>query len=1034
VKIFSSLFSAFICFFSISTFAQSIDNDYHTGQLYVRLNSQIEAPTSLIPSEKAKSFFESFNHEYDISKVVAGFYFVKGELANTYHVYFRNFQKTQEFIEALESRTEVEYAERIPISRKYDIPNDLGTNSQGNNGQYYLYKIGAPLAWDIQQGNPNIKVGVVDDALESTHEDLSGFILNGYDAVNQDFDLTPPGNDWDHGTFISGMIAAKTNNGIGMASLARGVRILPVKITDDFNANIIQNEYEGVVYAASQGVDVINMSWGSSIPNQTGLAAINSVNNAGIVLVAAAGNDNSSLVTYPAAYPNVISVAATTSIDTKASFSNFGSWIDISAPGSQIWSLLPNNSYGVKSGTSFAAPLVSAAAALLLSNNPSLTPAQVLSCLKSSADNIDVFNSNYAGLLGAGRLNVRQALQCVLSSESAYDVWLTEVITPALTSCNNEIEPQIRVINFGIDTIFSMTIRWQIDNGFALDFPWSDTLLPGDARIITLPSSLLPIGTHQLNITILDVLNDLFLDAYPSNNTANYSFYINPSTGFSLPFVETFESGTFATQNWTVVDPGSDFSWEIATSSGTLPGSKSARLPYFIDFETGVRDFLISPTLNFSGFSNVTLSFNYAYMERTAGVTDSLIVSVSSDCGQTWNQMWARGEGVNAFATAISSGAFFTPTLPNDWCGIGMNPSCGQIDLSGFDGLTGVRIRFEGLNGNGNNIYLDNINISGSPLNQPPIAGFDAIGSLEVCIGEPVVINNTSQNAPASSTWFFPGANIENSSAAYPTAVYSQAGQYAIRLIATNPFGEDTLLINDYITVIDVPNVQVIFEPDTICRGQSATLTATGADLYYWNAAPSLPATYGNSVSVNPLSTTTFTVTGWQESTCTSSISSTLVVVNPPAAPTITYVDAVLSSSSASSFQWYVNGVEIEGATNQTYVPAANGNYNVRAYDAIGCSSISIPFMILDVGIETLEKVGFALYPNPAGNVVQLKSTEPIIRTQIYDMNGKLIQETNHNGNNKSIELDTSAISNGYYFIGLSSQSIHKVLPLIVQH
>jgi hypothetical protein len=92
VKIFSSLFSAFICFFSISTFAQSIDNDYHTGQLYVRLNSQIEAPTSLIPSEKAKSFFESFNNEYDISKVVAGFYFVKGELANTYHVYFRNFQ------------------------------------------------------------------------------------------------------------------------------------------------------------------------------------------------------------------------------------------------------------------------------------------------------------------------------------------------------------------------------------------------------------------------------------------------------------------------------------------------------------------------------------------------------------------------------------------------------------------------------------------------------------------------------------------------------------------------------------------------------------------------------------------------------------------------------------------------------------------------------------------------------------------------------------------------------------------------------
>jgi len=1034
VKIFSFLLFASVCFSSIPSFSQTADNDYHTGQLYVRLNGQIDAPTSHTPGEEAKSFFEKFTHEYGVFKVDAGFYFVKSDLANTYHVYFSNVEKTQDFIKVLEESKEVVYAERIPISRRFDFPNDLGTNSQGENGQYYLYKIGAPLAWDIQQGNPNIKVAVVDDALESTHEDIDGFTLPGYDAVNQDLDITPPGNDWDHGTFISGMIAANTNNGIGMASLARGVRIIPVKITDDFNANIIQNEYEGVAFAASQGAKVINMSWGSSIPSQTGFSTMNVANNAGAVLVAAAGNDNTSLVTYPAAYPNVISVAATTSIDTKASFSNFGSWIDISAPGSQIWSLLPNNSYGVKSGTSFAAPLVSAAAALLLSNNPSLTPAEVLSCLQSSADNIDVFNSNYTGLLGAGRLNVRQALQCILSAESDFDVWLSEVISPSLTACNHDVQPQVRVVNFGLDTVFSMTFRWRFDNGFALDFPWSDTLLPGDSRIIALPSSELSIGNHQLNVTILDVLNGSAIDAYPSNNTVSYSFFIQPSAGLSLPFVETFESGTFTAQNWAVGNPGSDFSWEIATSGGTSPGSKSARLPYFIDFETNSRDFLISPTLNFSGFSNVALSFDYAYMERTVGITDSLIVSVSSDCGQTWNRMWARGEGVVPFATSINSGAFFTPAVPNQWCGVGTNPSCGQIDLSGFDGQSGVRIRFEGLNGNGNNIYIDNINISGSPTNEPPIANFDANGNLEVCVGEAVLLSNTSQNAPDTYSWNFPGANIENSSEPFPTVVYSASGQYSIQLIATNQFGVDTLIITDYITVVDLPNVQVIFDPDTICRGQAALLTANGADLYYWNAASTLPATYGNNVTVNPLNTTTFTVTGWQESSCTNSISSTLFVENPPSTPVISYVDTVLSSTTASAYQWFVNGVEIEGATEQTLVPSTNGNYNVRVFDVLGCSSISVPFMITDVGIETLENLGFALYPNPTSNIVHVMSTKPIVRTLIYDMNGKLIQECSYLGDSRNIDLDTSTISDGYYLVGVSTQSTHRVLPLVVQH
>lgn len=1011
--------------------AQNAGNQYHEGQLYVKFSDAVPHPQSIEPVAAVKELFRSLEQEFGITKIKAGFYFAN-DMANVYRVYFSDTSKTSGLISVLEQHAHVLYAERIPISKRFDYPNDLGANAQGANGQYYLYKIGAPLAWDIQLGSPNIKVAVVDDAVETTHSELSGFTFQGYDVVDNDFDIMPPSNDWDHGTFISGMIAARTDNGQGMASLARGVRILPVKITDDINSNILQNEYEGVLFAAAQGSHVINMSWGSSIPSQTGLAAMNSAHNSGAVLVAAAGNDNSSLVTYPAAYPHVISVASTTSIDSKSSFSNYGSWIDISAPGTQIWSLLPNNSYGVKSGTSFAAPLVSAAAALLLSNNPSLTPDQVLACLQSSADNIDIFNASYVGQLGAGRLNVRQALQCVASSESAYEVWLSQVISPAQTSCETELSPQIRVVNAGSDTVFSMNIRWQIDNGFALILPWSDTLLPGNASIISFPVSSHSIGHHTLNVSILDTLNGSYLDAYPSNNSITYSFQINPSGGIQLPFLETFESGSFATNNWTTLNPGSDYSWEIASSSGTLPGSKSARLPYYLDFETGSRDYLISPTLNFSGYSNISCSFNYAYMERTAGLTDSLLVSVSSDCGQTWVNMLAFGEGFNPFATAENNGTFFVPNLDTDWCGTTGNPACATINLSGFDGMSGIRIRFEGLNANGNNIYIDNINITGTPTSAAPVAAFDAEGNLQVCRGQSVAFNNTSLNAPQNYLWSFPGAAITGSSDAFPVVTYNTTGTYDVQLIVANAFGADSLSLSNYITVLELPDVSVIFNPDTVCRGQAAVLTATGADLYHWNAAPSLPASNLTSVTVNPTSTTSFTVTGWAQSTCTSSITRALTVLNPPTAPVISTDNASITSTAASHYLWYVNGVEIENSDAQSIVPLVNGNYNVRIYDAYGCSAISIPFTVNFVGIEDVKLPEFKLVPNPANVKVTIHSNQKIEQIQVFHVNGQWLMTIDNANAFKEVAFSTLEMAKGYYLLRVSGDFGIKTMPLLI--
>ena len=999
--------------------AQSAADLYHPAELYLKLDDSFPKPISDTPSESVTAFIQSLVGEASFKSARAGFFRSKSDLAQVYHVYLQHDDSLNTILQKLSKADHVVYAERIPISRKFDIPNDLGSNTTGANGQYYLYKIQASAAWDIQVGDPSIRVAVIDDAVDVNHSELSGLTMNAFNAVDNSSNVSPNDANWDHGTFISGLITAKTNNGAGMASLGRGLRIIPVKVTDANNSSILINEYEAITYAYSIGANVINMSWGAEVASQTGLITITEAHASGAVLVAAAGNSNDNIVKYPAAFPNVISVAATTSIDSKSTFSSYGSWIDISAPGQEIWSLAPNGDYTVKSGTSFSAPLISAAAGLMLSNNPSLTADEILSCLQSSADNIDLFNPNFLGQLGAGRLNMKSAMECVAGSSSGLDVWLAEVISPQASACATTFPHQIRLLNQGLDTVFTMKIRYQLDNGFPQVSNWNDTFPPQTALLIDLPELSAAIGNHILRVTVLDTLNGNQVDSYPADNDLVFNFSIEHPVGQSLPFIETFESGSFNTQNWFVNNPGSDFGWEIAPSSGLSVGSKSARLPYFVDFEVGSRDFLLTPTLNFSAYQTVSLSFDYAYMQRTPGLSDSLAISVSNDCGETWLRVWARGEDdFGSFATRPYGGTFFTPQLPADWCGQSGFASCGLIDLSAFAGETGVRVRFEGVNSNGNNIYLDNINITGQQLNLPPVANFNADGNLQVCVNENVILANTSINQPTDYKWYLPGTSIDSSAAYQPSIAYSAAGTYSITLIATNAQGSDTLTLTDYITVVGLPDVSILMEPDSICRGQSATLTAQGADQYLWSSSFGLPATTQPSVTVNPQVTTSYSVTGYSNLGCIAQASSALTVVLSPVGPAISVIadTAIICSDIASSYQWYVNGLIIDGATDQSFVPLMNGNYNVRVYNAFGCSAISAPFQVIFVGIaEGPYLTSFEVYPNPSKGFIHLEFPSPQGSLELIDASGRLLLSKEIIDTKSS--LDLSNLAPGMYLV-----------------
>lgn len=324
----------------------------------------------------------------------------------------------------------IEYIELVPVHQMFYTPNDLNSSAQ-----WHLNRINAAGAWDLERGGKGIVLGLVDDGLDTSHSDIqpvlwhnsgeikgngtdddnNGYIDDffGWDAADNDNDPHVSAvSGLSHGTHCGGIAAALSDNNNGIASVGFNVRIMPVKI-GRVGRQGLYNAYDAVEYAIVNKANVISMSWGGGPYSRTFQTLFNVAYNRNIVCVAAAGNSNDTFANYPAAYNHVIAVGSSDNADRKSGFSCYGSWIDVMAPGSSIYSTLPGNTYGYKSGTSMACPLVSGLCALMLSRNPGLTAAQVESCLKSTCDNINAQNSSFTGKIGAGRINAYRALMCV---------------------------------------------------------------------------------------------------------------------------------------------------------------------------------------------------------------------------------------------------------------------------------------------------------------------------------------------------------------------------------------------------------------------------------------------------------------------------------------------------------------------------------------------------------------------------------------------------------------------------------------------
>jgi len=273
--------------------------------------------------------------------------------------------------------------------------------------QWDVAKVRATDAWSSSTG-AGVTVAVLDTGVAASHPDLAGQVLTGKNMITGQAGNTT--DSFGHGTHVAGTIAAATGNGVGVSGLAPDTKILPVKVLGDNGGGMMSDVANGITWAADNGAKVINMSLGSR--GQTGAVtnAIAYARSKGAVVVAAAGNYRSygSPISYPAADPGVIAVAATDSSDHYGSFSNAGSYVDIAAPGVGILSTVPSNGYSYYNGTSMAAPHVAALAALLLAKKPSLTPDQVEQAMESTA--VDLGPAGKDVDYGYGRIDAVAAL------------------------------------------------------------------------------------------------------------------------------------------------------------------------------------------------------------------------------------------------------------------------------------------------------------------------------------------------------------------------------------------------------------------------------------------------------------------------------------------------------------------------------------------------------------------------------------------------------------------------------------------------
>ncbi|MDT8411443.1 MAG: S8 family serine peptidase [Vicingaceae bacterium] len=931
-----SILTLLLLLFTVSvSYSQTIYEDYQDGKIWFKIKKsekhfivkQATREGNIITNDdenmklSSMPFLRNVFVNHTIKRLSRPFpkAYSSQDLLNTYLIEFDDIENIEAFINELEASGGVDYAEKVPLYKTTYTPNDQLHNTTNMWG---LFQIQAEQAWNIGTGNANVVVATVDNAIQITHPDLvnqiwtnpgeipnngidddgNGYIddVNGYDVGDNDNNPNPPSTQFNHGTHVAGTTGAETDNSIGVSSIGFGISIMPVKATrNNAGSNSVTNGYDGIYYAAVSGADVINCSWGGTGFSTTGQNIVNFAWNNGSIVVAAAGNDNvnnDNTPHYPSNLNNVISVASSTTNDVKSNFSNYGNTIDITAPGSNIASTVPNNTYQFMSGTSMASPMVAGLLGLMKSLNPTMPNTALINCMYSTADNIDGANPSFIGRLGAGRINAFQAMQCVAASLSnapvaeftanvttinaGSSVTFTDLSTFSPTTWSWNFDNQslggvvpatantqgphtVTYNNVGLYEV-SLTVTNANGNDTETKTNYINVVQPGTCEIIDMDTTSVPFhfGWTPVIYTPAAPQTGFVAGTNSFNDRAKLNYYNSTQTSGFNYLIGTYIWFARAATNTPTKTVDVNVYDGTGGTVGALLGTKTLSMSYILANAPGIPFIEFDNPISLPVSGEVFVGVRFANLNIAVGDTLAIVTNTQNESNPNtaWEQWsdntWHPYNGAGAWGLSVSH--YFFPWLTNDTTAISLTAT-----------------------------------------------------PTSICAGEMVHYDATGSTSQDTLLWSFPGMNPTNSSNVIDSVLYSTPGTYTTYLEIIGGGCSRYRIDSVTITVNPAPTISITSTADTICAGSSVTLTATGGTSYLWT--PGGQTT--NAITVSPTSTTTYNVAGTSGG-CTDNGFITIYVMNLPTVANATVTPSTTicqgtnvvfdgtSSTNASNYNW----------------------------------------------------------------------------------------------------------------------------------
>jgi PKD repeat protein len=448
------------------------------------------------------------------------------------------------------------------------------------------------------------------------------------------------------------------------------------------------------------------------------------------------------------------------------------------------------------------------------------------------------------------------------------------------------------------------------------------------------------VGTFAVDLTATNA---------SGSNTSSQPNYITviSATGIALPLNEGFVSTTFPPTNWTIYNPDlSATTWARSPTVGFAPTAGNCMFFNNLSYnDIGNNDEARTPKLNFTSLSSAQMTFDVAYAAYDASNFDGLSILVSTDCGLTYTSVYSKtGSNVAAgnLPTAPPTTGSFVPSTAQ-W-------RTETISLNSYIGQSNVTIAIRNLAGYGNNLYVDNINITGVAVVAAPVASFTSSLGSPVCTGQVVTYTSTSTNSPTSYSWTFAGGTPATSTSSTQAVTYATAGTYNVSLTATNASGSNTLNSAGYMTVITAPTTPgLVTGTATLCSGAAGNVysivAVAGATSYTWTvpAGATITAGQGTISATVTMGTTSGNITVTASNACGASAASTLAITITSIPVTPGLISGLATACSGAAGNVY-SIVAVPGATSYTWtVPAGAtitaGQGTISATVAMGATS-----------------------------------------------------------------------------------------------